>query len=144
VDTSTETDVATDTLGRRTGPRRQHSTEEKRRVVEETHVRGASVATVARRHGLNANQVFSWRQLYRQGLLDLKTALPAGAMLPVEVGTPTVMPTERAVRASHKADRRERGSKLIEIKLANGHSILIHGRVHARSLARVIDLLVHR
>jgi hypothetical protein len=65
-------------------------------------------------------------------------------MLPVEVGTPTVMPTERAVRAPHKTDRRERGSKLIEIKLANGHSILIHGRVHARSLASVIDLLVRR
>jgi transposase len=142
VDTSSEDDVATDSLGRRTGPRRQHSIEEKRRLVEETHVRGASVASVARRHDVNANQVFAWRQLYRQGLLDAETA-PA-AMLPVKVSTPTVMPTERAARAPRKIDRRERGGKLIEIKLANGHSILIHGRVHARSLARVIDLLVRR
>ena len=61
--------VATDALGRRTGPRQRHTLEQKRRIVEETHVRGASVATVARRHQVNANQVFAWRQLYRQGLL---------------------------------------------------------------------------
>jgi len=42
--------VATDALGRRTGPRQRHTLEQKRRLVEETHVRGASVATVARRH----------------------------------------------------------------------------------------------
>ncbi len=30
---------------------------------------GASVARVARAHGVNANQVFAWRRQYRQGLL---------------------------------------------------------------------------
>lgn len=30
---------------------------------------GASVARVAREHGVNANQVFYWRQLFRQGRL---------------------------------------------------------------------------
>jgi transposase len=144
VDTSAEKGVATDSLGRRTGPRRQHSIEEKRRIVEETHVRGASVATVARRHGLNANQVFTWRQLYRQGLLNEKTEPSTAAMLPVKVSTPTVMPSGRVAHAAPKAERRDRRPKLIEIKLANGHSILLHGRVHARSLARVIDLLVRR
>ena len=144
MDTSAEKDVATDSLGRRTGPRRQHSIEEKRRIVEETHVCGASVATVARRHGLNANQVFSWRQLYRQGLLNEKTEPPTTAMLPVKVSTPTVMPSERVAHAVPKAERRDRRPKLIEIKLANGHSIVLHGRVPARSLASVIDLLVRR
>ena len=142
MDTSNEKAVATDALGRRTGPRRQHSFEEKRRIVEETHVRGASVATVARRHGLNANQVFAWRRLYRQGLLDSEAAAPPAEMLPVKVSTPTVVPNERVAAA--KSDRRDRRSKLIEIKLANGHSILLHGRVHGRSLAHVIDLLLRR
>ena len=77
--------VATDTLGRRTGPRQRHTMEQKRRIVEETHVRGASVATVARRHQVNANQVFAWRQLYRQGLLAEKAAGEAAEMLPVKV-----------------------------------------------------------
>ena len=69
MDTSAEETVATDSLGRRTGPRRQHSLEEKLQIVKETHVVGASVSTVARRHKVNPNQVFAWRQLYRQGLL---------------------------------------------------------------------------
>src|SRR5271167_4573664 len=39
------------------------------RIVEETFVPGASVAAVARRNNANANQVFEWRKLYRQGRL---------------------------------------------------------------------------
>jgi len=43
--------------------KRQHrSIAEKRRIVEETLVEGASVARVARAHGVNANQVFYWRR----------------------------------------------------------------------------------
>jgi len=52
--------VTTDTLGRRTGPRMRHTIEEKLRIVEETRAKGASVAMVARRHHVNANQVFAW------------------------------------------------------------------------------------
>lgn len=37
--------------------------------MEETLLSGASVAKVARAHGVNANQVFAWRRQYRQGLL---------------------------------------------------------------------------
>jgi transposase len=33
---------------------------------------GASVAVVARSHGVNANQVFHWRKLLREGQLELK------------------------------------------------------------------------
>jgi transposase-like protein len=43
VDTSTRESNSTDSLGRRTGPRRQHTIEEKLRIVKETHVKGASV-----------------------------------------------------------------------------------------------------
>jgi Transposase len=39
------------------------------RIVEETLVPGASVARVARAHGINANQVFGWRRLYLAGRL---------------------------------------------------------------------------
>ncbi len=52
-----------------TGLRRRRSAGERRRVVEETLVSGASVAKVALRHGVNANQVFQWRRLYRDDKL---------------------------------------------------------------------------
>ena len=50
--------------------KRQHrSPELKVKIVQETLAPGASVARVARAHGVNANQVFAWRKLYQSGLL---------------------------------------------------------------------------
>jgi transposase len=59
--------------------RRWRTVEEKRRIVEETLAPGASVAQVARFHGVNSNQVFHWRRQYRAGDLALPSA--AGAKL---------------------------------------------------------------
>ena len=63
--------------------RRYRSKQERRQVVEETLQPGASVAVIARRHGVNANQVFHWRKLYREGMLDGKAA--AAQLVPVRV-----------------------------------------------------------
>lgn len=63
--------------------RRRRSVEEKRRIVEETLAEGASVARVARAHGINANQVFGWRKLYLAGRLG--GANRAIKLLPVRV-----------------------------------------------------------
>jgi transposase len=143
VDTSESS--STDSLGRRTGPRRQHSIEEKLRIVKETHLRGASVATVARRHDVNPNQVFAWRQMYRQGLLEPKAPPRNPPMLPVKVSTPTVLPTERTViEVPDQTHRSKPLSDAIEIQLANGHGIVVHGRIDTKMLARVIALLVRR
>jgi len=50
--------------------KRQHrSPELKLQIVQESLAAGASVARVARAHGVNANQVFAWRRRYQQGLL---------------------------------------------------------------------------
>ncbi len=57
---------------------------EKRRIVEETLEPEASVARVARAHGVNANQVFAWRRQYRQGLLGEGHAETVN-LLPVHV-----------------------------------------------------------
>ena len=60
--------------------RRSYSTAFKRRVVAETLEPGASVASVARPHGLNANMVFLWRGDPRFG-----PGREAITFLPVEV-----------------------------------------------------------
>ncbi|WP_245295966.1 IS3 family transposase [Methylobacterium sp. C1] len=55
--------------------RRHWTTQENVRLVEETYLPGQSVSLVARRHGLNANQLFTWRRLMERGAF---TAAGAG------------------------------------------------------------------
>jgi transposase len=63
--------------------RQRRSIAEKRRIVEQTLAEGASVARIARAHGVNANQLFGWRRLYLSGRLgEQKTAMK---LLPVRV-----------------------------------------------------------
>ena len=61
--------------------RRSWAVEEKRRIVEETLLPGVSVATVARRHDINANLLFSWRRQAHLGgrASGSVTATPAPA-----------------------------------------------------------------
>jgi transposase len=64
--------------------RRRRSAEERRLIVEETLEIGTSVARVAQKYGINANQVFQWRRLYRDGHLGAPSQ--AGMkLLPVSV-----------------------------------------------------------
>ena len=63
--------------------RLRRSIAENRRMVEETLAPGASVARVARAHGVNANQVFGWRKLYLAGKLGEQK--PEMKLLPVRV-----------------------------------------------------------
>jgi transposase len=61
--------IETEVVGGGPVRRRLWIVEEKRRIVEQTLSSDLSVATVARQHGVNANQVFYWRKLYRAGQL---------------------------------------------------------------------------
>jgi transposase-like protein len=67
--------------------RRWRSVAEKRRIIDLTLEPGASVALVARAHGVNANQVFAWRRAFKSGELA-DPAAPATALLPVTVSAP--------------------------------------------------------
>ena len=55
--------------------RRRWTPEEKVRIVEKTYLPGMSVSLVARRYGIGAGQLFTWRRLMAQGAL---TAAGAG------------------------------------------------------------------
>jgi transposase len=61
--------------------RRWRSVAEKRQIVQSTLEPGASVAEVARVHGVNANQVFKWRREFERGELEGTCA----ALIPVTV-----------------------------------------------------------
>jgi len=72
-----------DTYTQPVPPKRRYlELEQKRRIVEETLAEGASVAQIARVHGVNANLVFNWRRLYRAGQLGGRDG---NRLLPVRV-----------------------------------------------------------
>jgi transposase len=49
--------------------RRRWSSTEKLSIVQETYEAGATVSLVARRYGIQPNQLFNWRRLASQGAL---------------------------------------------------------------------------
>ncbi len=98
--------------------RQRRSIAEKRRIVEETLVDGASVARVARAHGINANQVFGWRRLYLAGRLGERK--PAMKLLPVRVSEslPAPLPVEPS---SADFAKLQSGTIHIELRQAQVH-----------------------
>jgi len=123
---------ATDTLGRKTAPRRLRTAEEKLRIVRETLVAGASVAEVARRHGVNANLLFSWRRQHEQGVLAERTRPPRAAkLLPVRLVAPSALASTAPAPA-------------IEIERSCGARVRVIGDVDAERLTAVLRALAHR
>ena len=90
--------------------RRWRSISEKRQIVQLTMQAGASVAEVAREHGLNANQVFKWRRAFERGELTGDHA----ALLPVIVSTPVEPENKVAKLPAHEQVHGE-GSIHIEL-----------------------------
>ena len=109
---------------------RRRTIKERRDIVEETLVPGASVARVARQHDVNANQVFYWRKLYREGRLGISIATP---LLPVRIKT------ERAAKVL-KDDGPMLSSGTMEIKPLRG-TLRIAGAVDVTTLRAVLECL---
>jgi transposase len=101
----------------------------KREIVAATLLPGSSVARVARRYDVNANQVFAWRRRYRDG-----AAAPAELrLLPV-----TVTPDHPEGMAP------ARTGELIEIVLAGGYRLRVGEGIQAATLRLVLDVLERR
>ena len=65
--------------------RRRWSTQDKLRIVAETHELSERVGDVAARHGVCASLVFTWRRQVRQGVL---TAAEVPMFVPVRMLEP--------------------------------------------------------
>jgi transposase len=108
------------------GRRRYWKRDEKRRIVAESLEAGASVAEVARRYGLNANLLFTWRRQFTQ-----LASGEAPAILPV-----TVVPTEPLTLPAPSG-----ATGRMEITLSSGEKIVVGADVEAHALARVLKAL---
>ena len=113
--------------------RHRRSVEEKRQIVEETLKPGASVARVAQRHAINANQVFAWRKRYREGRLG--SGMTA-KLLPVAITDERVAEAEKVAVTVPPAPL-----GIIEMVLPKG-KLRIEGRVELVTLRAAIECLL--
>ncbi len=117
--------------------RRFRSKQERRAIVEETLQPGASVSRVARVHDVNANQVFYWRRLYREGWFDYP-ATRAGAMLPVCIAAES---SESGI-AQRSASRQTQSKPAGTIEIVWGTlRVRIEGAADPSSIRAVMDSL---
>ena len=117
------------------GRRRTWSDEEKAAIVAESDGPGTSISAVARRHGLSASQLFTWRRLMRQaGGHDGERALQfVPAVLSVGPQEPT--------SAELSPELGERcGCHSIEVEIA-GATVRIAQGASAAQIAAVIRAL---
>ena len=118
-----------------TGRRRNRSWPEtlKREIVAASFTPGSSVSMVARHYDVNANQVFSWRRLYRDD--PRVSGVPSASQL-----IPVVVTTEQDAVATQPSTAVE----TIEIDLAGKYCVRVSSGVDAEALRRVLDVLERR
>jgi transposase len=149
--------------------RRSWSAEEKRQIVDEAMASGASVAEIARRHGVNANLVFTWCKAARSALSVTAAELTASTTR--APGTPAASEPcqfvsvgvvgraedgEAALAISSSSDVVSGASSprtalprpgmderpgVIEIDLADGVRLRVDAFVNERALRRVLAVL---
>jgi transposase len=122
--------------------RRRWSVEEKVRLLEATMQPGASVASVADRHGVSRSLLFLWRKQAKAGLMPGVTPLsPAGAPIfapvvvaaaPPSMGKPTPRPQRKTAA---------RAGCLVEISLSNGRALKADEGIAPERLAALVAAL---
>lgn len=114
--------------------RRRYDAAFKRALVEQTLAPGASVARIAREHGINANQVFKWRrQQWLAGQSDRSAPQDKRVSL-----IPVTLVAEQSAPGLTPAPAT--GAGQIEITLA-GSEVRIRGTVDAATLQAVLSSL---
>jgi transposase len=122
--------------------RRRWSQDDKARIVEETLAPGARVTEVARRNGVAASVVFTWRR-------QTRTVERVGpCFTPVQIAA-AVETSENNPKPASEDDHRLRPlpaarNGLIEIDLGNRRRIRVDAQVDPDALARVLDVLERR
>jgi transposase len=147
--------------------RRSWSLYQRQRIVAEALAPHASVAEVARRHGLNANLIFKWLKRAKEGWPDRRRALVTRnkpmTFIPVEViketGGKEAAASARALTVDHIVQARtqnplgkpsrtpQREAKglvrrgAIEISLPNGAQVSVDAEVDEAALRLVLSAM---
>lgn len=115
--------------------RRQWTIAEKLSIIREIAESGDPVAEVARRHGMNANQLFAWRQLARTGAL-VALAAPKPRAAPaqfVELGVVSAPRPELGALTD--------GAQKIEIALPSGVIVRVPASAAGKPLRAALSAI---
>jgi transposase-like protein len=113
--------------------RRRWGSEEKLRIVAETHERGARVSEVAARHDVYPSLLHYWRRQVREGRLG---ALAPTRFVPVRLAEPMPLATD----VSRPIDERH-SAETIEIVLPDGCRLRVGNEASLATLRRVLTAL---
>lgn len=147
MDTSSERESTAGETSTEPTSRRIRTLQEKQRILAEAAEPGASVAAVARTHGLNANLLFAWRRLQRRGLLESRRHAPP--LLPVTITEPTITPTQRTLlRTRSRRARPVPGDSSapaqVEIMIGESVRVRLYGEAQQAIVTRVLEWLTPR
>jgi transposase len=121
--------------------RRRWSQDDKLRIVEETLVPGAKVTEVARRNGIAASVVFTWRRQART-IEKVGPCFAPAQIAAAETSGENAKPLSDDDRRLRPVPVARVG--LIEIELGNRRRIRVDAQVDPDALARVLDVLERR
>jgi transposase len=144
-----------------TGRRRRWSFEEKLRIVEESHQGHRQVSATARRHGISASLLFSWRRDFREGRLgggDFPDLVPAVVFPDPELpSAPRLQERSSEGRARHAGSSPRCGCRpgspafskpatdgRMEIVIGDDRRVIVNADVDGPALARVLKVLGRR
>ena len=122
------------------GRRRSWSDDEKATILAQSYAGGESVCSVARRHGLTPQQLFTWRREAR------KAAEAAVTFAPVVVTPAPKMPTvepaspRKERNPARRPARKRRGAAAIELE-AGGVTARVADGASTEAIAAVIRAL---
>jgi transposase-like protein len=138
-------------------PKRHWTDEEKLAMVRECQAPGSSVSTVARRHDINSNMLFNWRNQVRRGVLGRgKAVRPVPDLVPVTIiddsAERRALPPPQTLGHQNESTRKalakvaaaspKPDSGRIEIKLPNGVCMRFDSSVDDGTLRRVLAVLM--
>lgn len=118
--------------------RRSWTRQQKKAIVAEIDVGGATLSEVARRHGIHASLLFRWRKALGS-LMGGPAAFTGGD--PSPSATPSFMPVLLSAPAVSEASPAPAHASTIEIVLDGRRSVRVGTDVDTSALVRIIEAL---
>lgn len=122
------------------GRRRSWSDDEKASILAESYAGGESVCSIARRHGLTPQQLFTWRRGARTAAVAAVTFAPVVVAPTPKLPTCESTPPRKERKSARRPARKRRAAAAIELE-AGGVTVRVSDGASPEAIAAVIRAL---